>query len=297
MVRRGSTVRVRQRALQRPRKTGSFVLGATCTSRARSGVESVLEKRVLRPIPSRRLMERALEGRAMFDAHSEMGQRRWNALARAPERSSDARKAYARRVSEAGRDRRASSGGRATPHEGDHEARDRVGSQLGPEGQDSRSDSCGDARRWVEAGRFLQASREGHLHACRRSRRVGVFQAEEATGEAPPEGSVRKRSEADVAERSASCLVDTSPRDVRESLRQVLWAFGFAGLGVSGLLSRGARAGWNDQTSSTNARTSQFNARMTWSQSSRCSSRISRTRGIRSALRVTWLYPPSSHAR
>jgi hypothetical protein len=28
----------------------------------------------------------------MFDAHSEMGQRRWNALARAPERSSDARK-------------------------------------------------------------------------------------------------------------------------------------------------------------------------------------------------------------
>jgi hypothetical protein len=95
MVRRGSTVRVRQRALLRPRKTRSFVFGPTCTSRARSGVESVLEKRVLRPIPSRLLMERALEGRAMFDAHSEMGQRRWNALARAPERSSDARKAYA----------------------------------------------------------------------------------------------------------------------------------------------------------------------------------------------------------
>src|SRR6266511_1036889 len=141
MVRRGSTVRVRQRALQRPRKTGSFVFGPTCTSRARSGVESVLEKRVLRRTPTRRLMERALEDRAMFDAHSEMGQRRWNALARAPERSSDARKAYARRVSEAGRDRRASSGGRATAHEGDHEARDRVGSQLGPEGQDSRSRS------------------------------------------------------------------------------------------------------------------------------------------------------------
>src|SRR6266516_4024616 len=116
MVRRGSTVRVRQRALQRPRKTGSFVFGPTCTSRARSGVESVLEKRVLRRIPSRRLMERALEERAVFDAHSQMGQRRWNDLARAPERSSDARKAYARRVSEAGRDRRASSGGRATPH-------------------------------------------------------------------------------------------------------------------------------------------------------------------------------------
>src|SRR5437870_6845267 len=81
MVRRGSTVRVRQRALQRPRKTGSFVFGPTCTSPARSDVESVLEKRVLWRIPTRRLMERALEDRAMFDAHSEMGQRRWNALA------------------------------------------------------------------------------------------------------------------------------------------------------------------------------------------------------------------------
>src|SRR6266550_2501455 len=39
MVRRGSTVRVRQRTLQRPRKTGSFVFGPTCTSPARSGVE------------------------------------------------------------------------------------------------------------------------------------------------------------------------------------------------------------------------------------------------------------------
>src|SRR5437870_5833660 len=58
-----------------------------------------------RRIPTRRLMERALEDRAMFDAHSEMGQRRWNALARAPERSSDARKAYAGRVSDADRDR------------------------------------------------------------------------------------------------------------------------------------------------------------------------------------------------
>jgi len=152
MVRRGSTVRVRQRALQRPRKTGSFVFGPTCTYPVRSGVESVLEKRVLPRIPTRRLMERALEDRAMFDAHSEMGQRRWNALAPAPERSSDARKAYARGVGEAGRDRRASTGGRATAHEGDHEARDRVGSQFGPEGQDSRSDSCGDARRRVEAG-------------------------------------------------------------------------------------------------------------------------------------------------
>src|SRR5213596_1091083 len=51
MVRRGSTVRVRQRALQRPRKNGSFVFGPTCTSRARSGVESVLEKRVLGAYP------------------------------------------------------------------------------------------------------------------------------------------------------------------------------------------------------------------------------------------------------
>jgi hypothetical protein len=67
MVRRGSTVRVRQRALQRPRKTGSFVFGPAYTLPARSGVESVLEKRVLRRIPSRRLMERALEDRAMFD--------------------------------------------------------------------------------------------------------------------------------------------------------------------------------------------------------------------------------------
>src|SRR5207247_9625951 len=68
MVRRGSTVRVRQRALQRPRKTGSFVFGPTCTSPARAGVESVLGKRVLWRIPTRRLMERALEDRAMFDA-------------------------------------------------------------------------------------------------------------------------------------------------------------------------------------------------------------------------------------
>jgi hypothetical protein len=50
-------------------------------------------------------------------------------------------------------------------------------------------------------------------------------------------------------------------------------------------------AGW-PCLNTTNARTSQFNARMTWSLSSTCSSRISRTRGIRSALRVTWLYPP-----
>jgi hypothetical protein len=50
----------------------------------------------------------------MFDAHSEMGQRRWNALAPAPERSSDAGKAYASQVGEAGRDRGASSGRRAT---------------------------------------------------------------------------------------------------------------------------------------------------------------------------------------
>src|SRR5438094_8363282 len=56
MVRRGSTVRVRQRALQRPRKTGSFVFGPDYTSPARSGVESVLENQVLRRIPSRRLM-------------------------------------------------------------------------------------------------------------------------------------------------------------------------------------------------------------------------------------------------
>jgi hypothetical protein len=52
MVRRGSTVRVRQRALQRPRKTGSFVFGPAYTPPARSGVESVLEKRVLRRIPA-----------------------------------------------------------------------------------------------------------------------------------------------------------------------------------------------------------------------------------------------------
>jgi hypothetical protein len=56
MVRRGSTVRVRQRALQRPRKTGSFVFGPAYTPPARSGVESVLENRVLRRIPSRHLM-------------------------------------------------------------------------------------------------------------------------------------------------------------------------------------------------------------------------------------------------
>jgi hypothetical protein len=34
MVRRGSTVRVRQKALQRHRKTGSFVFEPTCTPRA-----------------------------------------------------------------------------------------------------------------------------------------------------------------------------------------------------------------------------------------------------------------------
>ena|SRR6266545_1941718 len=56
MVRRGSPVRVRKRALQRPRKTGSFVFGPAYTPPARSGVESVLENRVLRRIPSRRLM-------------------------------------------------------------------------------------------------------------------------------------------------------------------------------------------------------------------------------------------------
>src|SRR3954469_6363704 len=92
MVRRGSTVRVRQRALQRPANRGLLYSGRP-TLPARSGVESVLEKRVLRRIPSRRLMKRALEDRAVR-RHSEMGQRRWNALARAPERSSDARKTY-----------------------------------------------------------------------------------------------------------------------------------------------------------------------------------------------------------
>jgi hypothetical protein len=43
-------------SLQRPRKTGSFVFAPTCTSPARSGVESVLEKRVLRLSPIRGLM-------------------------------------------------------------------------------------------------------------------------------------------------------------------------------------------------------------------------------------------------
>ena len=50
------------------------------------------------------------------------------------------------------------------------------------------------------------SARQGHLHARRRSRRVGDCQAEEARGEAPPEANVRKRSEANVAERSDSGL-------------------------------------------------------------------------------------------
>lgn len=116
---------------RRDAKRGLLYAGRP-TLPASLGVESVLENGSFGAYPAAALMQRALEDRAIFDAHSEMGQRRWNALARAPERSSDARKPYARRVSEAGRDRRASSGGRATPHEGDHEARDRVGSQLGP---------------------------------------------------------------------------------------------------------------------------------------------------------------------
>ncbi len=41
----------------------------------------------------------------------------------------------------------------------------------------------------------------------------------------------------------------------------------------------------------------QFNARMTWSQSSMCSLSFSRTLGIRSALRFSWRYPPCFHAR
>jgi hypothetical protein len=119
----------------------------------------------------------------------------------------DARKAYARRVSEAGRDRRASSGGRATPHEGDHEARDRVGSQLGPlKGKTPEATVAAILAVGSKPGGFVQASRQGQLHACRRSRRVGVCQAEEARGEAPPEATVRKCSEANVAERSDSGL-------------------------------------------------------------------------------------------
>jgi hypothetical protein len=52
-------------------QNGVFVFGPTCTSPARSSVGRVLEKRVLRRPPTRPSSERALEDRAMFDAHSE----------------------------------------------------------------------------------------------------------------------------------------------------------------------------------------------------------------------------------
>jgi hypothetical protein len=50
---------------------------------------------------------------------------------------------------------------------------------------------------------------------------------------------------------------------------------------------RPSEASWERAVKSTNARAGQFNARMTWSQSSMCSLSISRTLGIRSALRFS----------
>jgi hypothetical protein len=69
MVRRGSTVRVRQRALRRPRKRGLFVLEDIALRSACSGMESVMERRDPETSPALPLAERAVEDRAMVGDH------------------------------------------------------------------------------------------------------------------------------------------------------------------------------------------------------------------------------------
>ena len=73
-------------------------------------MESVVENPGLGAFPRRPSRGACSRESSYGRRQSQMGQRRWNALAPAPERSSDAKEAYARRVGEAGRDRRASSG-------------------------------------------------------------------------------------------------------------------------------------------------------------------------------------------
>src|SRR5919204_6172126 len=113
MVRRGSTVRVRQRALQRPRKAGLFLSDEAARFSTYACMESVVENPALGALPTPAFAGSVLSRIELWSAaFTQMGQRRWYALAPAPERSSDARQAYARRVGEAGHDRRASSGRR-----------------------------------------------------------------------------------------------------------------------------------------------------------------------------------------
>jgi HB1, ASXL, restriction endonuclease HTH domain len=106
----GSTARVRQRALQKPRTAGLFRCRRIALLAVCSGVESRVEEPVLRE-PAQRSGRRVIE---LWSSRRE----KWASGGATPwprhrKGASDAKEAYARRVSEAGRDRRASYGAQA----------------------------------------------------------------------------------------------------------------------------------------------------------------------------------------
>jgi hypothetical protein len=142
------------------------------TCRHRSGQVETRDRSANAPRLGR---ERGPADRAMFEPPHEMGQRRCNALAPAPERSSDARKAYARRVGEARRDRRAPRSGRATAHEGDHERVIESGRSAGLKGKTPEATVAALSRR--SARRILAPRERRPNQSCRMSntrRRFGA---------------------------------------------------------------------------------------------------------------------------
>jgi hypothetical protein len=100
---------------------------------------------------------------------------------------------------------------------------------------------------------------------------------------------VRQRALQRPRKTGSFVFATTCPSPARSGV-EAFWKNGSFGF-------RPSEASWERAVKSTNARAGQFNARMTWSQSSMCSLSISRTLGIRSALRFSWGYPPCFHAR
>jgi hypothetical protein len=134
MVRRGRRLESVRGLCKSPARRGFFRCRRIALLAVCSGVESRVEEPVLRE-PAQRSGRRVIE---LWSSRRE----KWASGGATPwprhrKGASDAKEAYARRVSEAGRDRRASYGAQAAAHKGDREARDRVRSLLRPQGQDA----------------------------------------------------------------------------------------------------------------------------------------------------------------